>query len=102
MKIIINTTTDDLDPNATCSSEEQVESSLHNYQKEVNKRILEVYPQAEIEHREESTDNCIRVKGIESFREMEDIEREVQSICEDVYSEASFWEDKTINIIDLK
>jgi hypothetical protein len=93
MKIIINTTIEELDPNATCTPE-QAEQSLGNYCREVTERILREYPDAEIEHRCDATDRPIRVMGMQETypREWEHTMDRVQEICEDVYTMGNFWE----------
>jgi hypothetical protein len=96
MKIQIRTTTDSLDPNATCTPE-QAEQSLRSYCAEIDREIAKIYPEAEIEHISE--DYCdrasaIRVTGVpinEDRDEQSEIEDEIHRICEDVYETGNFW-----------
>jgi hypothetical protein len=92
MKIQIRTTTDSLDPNATCT---QAEQSLSNYCAEIDREIAKIYPDAEVEHiQEDSCDNGIRVTGVplnEERDEQAEIEDTIFRICEDVYENGNFW-----------
>jgi hypothetical protein len=94
MKIQIRTTTDSLDPNATCTPEE-AELSLRSYCAEIDREIAKTFPEAEVEHlNEDSCDNGIRVTGVplnEERDEQAEIEDAIQRICEDVFETGNFW-----------
>jgi hypothetical protein len=94
MKIQIRTTTDSLDPNATCTPEE-AELSLRSYCAEIDREIAKTYPEAEVEHlNEDSCDKGIRVTGVpfnEERDEQAEIEDEIFRICEDVFEAGKFW-----------
>jgi hypothetical protein len=94
MKITIRTTTDSLDPNATCTPE-KAEISLRSYCAEIDREIAKIYPDAEVEHlNEDSCDNGIRVTGVpfnEERDEQAEIENEIFRICEDVFESGNFW-----------
>lgn len=94
MKIQIRTTTDSLDPNATCTPEE-AELSLRSYCAEIDREIAKKYPEAEVEHlNEDFCDKSIRVTGVpfnEERDEQAEIEDEIFRICEDVFEGGKFW-----------
>jgi hypothetical protein len=94
MKITIRTTTDSLDPNATCTPEE-VELSLRRYCAEIDREIAKTYPDAEVEHlNEDYCDNSIRITGVpfnEDRDEQAEIEYEISRICEHVFESGKFW-----------
>lgn len=96
MKIQIRTTTDSLDPSATCTPA-QAEQALASYCAEINREIAKIYPEAEVEHiREDYCDraSAIRVTGVppsDSRDEQADIEDTIHRICEDVFETANFW-----------
>ena len=94
MKITIRTTTDSLDPNATCTPE-QAEQSLRSYCAEIDREIAKIYPDAEVKHlNEDSCENSIRVTGVpfnEERDEQAEIENEIFRICEDVFETGNFW-----------
>jgi hypothetical protein len=94
MKIQIRTTTDSLDPNATCTPE-AAELSLRSYCAEIDREIAKTYPDAEVEHlNEDSCDNGIRITGVpfnEDRDEQAEIEHEIFRICEHVFESGKFW-----------
>jgi hypothetical protein len=94
MKIIINTTIEELDPNATCTPE-QARESLASYCREITDRIHAEYPDAEIEHTEDNTDRPIRVimdtTTEDDYREWVAAVDRIQEICETVYTVGNFW-----------
>lgn len=88
MKITINQTADDLDPNATT---EDPAGSLRNYITTLTAALGKEFPAAEIEHREISDTYAFRVSNDDGGDDRGSISDTVQRIAEEIYETGNFW-----------
>ncbi|MDC1268183.1 hypothetical protein N8Z76_00460 [Gammaproteobacteria bacterium] len=84
MKIKLNVTYDDLDPNGISENPGQC---LINYIDKVTEAIHSIYPDAQIEHQEQSDTYSAQVDDDPTG----EISLEIQYITEDVYTAGGFW-----------
>jgi hypothetical protein len=86
MKITLFQTADGLDPAGLADNPMQ---SLMGYIKEVSAEILKVYPDIEIEHKNEDAIRSFRLYT--DLDDQSEIEDTIQTIGEDVYATGNFW-----------